>query len=340
MINVALVGFGYAGQTIHAPLIAAIPAFRLHTIVSSKPDKVSSLWPMVRTVPALADALADTAVDLVVIATPNDSHAPLARQALESGKHVVVDKPFTLDVAEARMLRTVSRTAGRLLSVFQSRRWDSDFLAVQEVIETGRLGEIGRFESRMDRYRPLVRDRWRERPGPGAGIWFDLGSHLIDQALVLFGRPLGITADIASQRDPSRAPDYFHAMLRYDRLRVILHSDVLSPAPGERFIVHGDRGSFIKAGIDVQEAQLLEGRRPGDSGWGLDPRPGLVVAGVDGTRETFGGAPGDYRHFYFAVAEAIRGQGSNPVEPDEAIEVMEIIEAGILSSDRRVEMGL
>lgn len=340
MINVALVGFGYGGRTIHAPLIAAIPELRLHTIVSSQPDMVRAAWPSVRVAATLTDALDDSEVELVVIVTPNDLHAPLARQALKAGRHVVVDKPFTVDAEEARQLRELALSTARLLSVFQSRRWDSDFLAVRQIMATGRLGVIGHFESRLNRFRPVVRDRWRERPGPGAGVWFDLGAHLIDQALVLFGRPIGITADIASQRDPNCAPDYFHAVLRYQRLRVVLHADVLTPANDERFAVHGNRGSFIKAGIDPQEASLLAGERPGDPGWGEDPRPGVYVDGGDGSREVIIGEPGDYRRYYKAVADAIHGQGPNPVLPDEAIAVMEMIEAGMLSTERRAEVRL
>lgn len=182
MLNVALVGFGYAGKTIHAPLIASIPELRLHTIVSTQPDTVRAAWPAVRVVATLADALEDPDVDLVVVATPNDLHAPMTRQALKAGRHVVVDKPFTVVADEARQLRELALRTGRLLSVFQNRRWDSDFLAVRQVIESGRLGTIGHFESRFNRFRPVVRDRWRERHGPGAGIWYDLGAHLIDQA--------------------------------------------------------------------------------------------------------------------------------------------------------------
>ncbi len=340
MTNVALVGFGYGGETIHAPLIASVPALNLHTIVTSQPDKARSAWPGARIVATVADALNDPEVDLVVVVTPNDLHAPLAEQALVAGKHVVVDKPFTVTAAEARRLCELAEDTGLLLSVFQSRRFDSDFLAVRKIIETGRLGEVGHFESRLNRYRPVVRDRWRERPGPGAGVWYDLGSHLIDQALTLFGSPIGITADIASQRNAQRAPDYFHAILRYQRLRVVLHADVLTAAHDERFAVHGDRGSFLKSGIDPQEAALLAGDRPGDPGWGVDPRPGVFVDGRDGSREVFVGEAGDYRRYYQGVADALRGFGPNPVRPTDAIIVMEIIEAGILSNEVRAEIQL
>lgn len=339
-LNVALAGFGYAGQTFHAPLIVAAPALNLHTIVSSRPDAVSALWPEVRTVADIQSALDDPAIDLVVIATPNDTHAPLAIRALSAGKAIVIDKPFALDIAEAKALVDQAEAAGLVLSVFQNRRWDADFLAVQALIAEGRLGEIGRFESRFDRFRPEVRDRWRERPGPGAGLWFDLGPHLIDQALVLFGRPLGITADITVQRgDRQGTVDYAHAVLRYDRLRVVLHADMLSAAQPFRFAVHGDRASFVTTGLDPQEDALKGGATPGVPGWGVAPSPGAVT-GANGVPADYEGPPGDYLRYYAGIAEAVAGRGPNPVPASEALAVMEILEAGERSSRLCAEVQL
>jgi predicted dehydrogenase len=339
-VGVALVGYGYAGKTFHAPLIAAAGGLRLHTVVSSQGASVSADWPEAKVAADLDAALADPEVDLVVIAAPNALHAPLARQALEAGRAVVVDKPFTLTAAEARELAALAQARDLLLSVFHNRRWDADFLTLQALIAEGRLGRIVRFESHFDRYRPQVRDRWREADTPGAGVWYDLGPHLIDQALVLFGRPLGITADLAVVRAGGRATDYAHAVLRYDGFRAILHADMLSAAPDLRFSVQGARAAWVKSGLDIQEDQLKATGRAGGDGWGLDPRPGLLVDGETDARTAVEGPNGDYRRYYDQIALAVRAQGANPVPPDEAVAVMEVLEAGMISARRRAEQPL
>ncbi|MFP5356578.1 MAG: oxidoreductase, partial [Gemmatimonadota bacterium] len=241
-LNVALVGYGFAGRVFHAPLIAAVSGLRLYGVVSGQGELVRSHWPEARVYPELSAALADPAVDLVVLATPNVLHAEQAHAALDAGKHVVVDKPFTVTVAEAESLVAHAERAEKVLSVFHNRRWDSDFLTVRKLIAEGALGEVTYFESRFDRYRPVVRDRWRERAGAGAGLWYDLGPHLVDQALQLFGAPLDMTADLAIQREGAQVDDYFHVVLRYSRLRVVLHASMLVAANDLRFAVHGTRG--------------------------------------------------------------------------------------------------
>lgn len=338
--GVALVGYGYAGKTFHAPLIAAAKGLRLHTVVSRQGDVVKTDWPEAKVAADLGAALADPGVELVVIAAPNALHAPLARQALEAGRAVVVDKPFTLTVAEAKDLAALAEARGRLLSVFHNRRWDADFLTLQALIAEGRLGRIVRFESHFDRFRPQVRDRWREADVPGAGVWYDLGPHLIDQALVLFGRPLGVSADLAVVRDGGKATDYAHAVLRYEGLRVILHADMLSAASDLRFAVQGERAGWIKSGLDIQEDQLKATGRAGGDGWGLDPRPGLLIDGETGARMPVDGPAGDYRRFYDQIALALRGQAPNPVPPDQAVAVTEVLEAGLISAERRAEQPL
>lgn len=339
-VRAALVGFGYAGRTFHAPLIAACPGLSLEAVVSRQAEAVADAWPDVRVLAAFDDVLADPAIDLIVLATPNDLHAAQAEAALQAGKAVVVDKPFTLTAAEARYLAAVAEARGLLLSVFHNRRWDADFLTLQALIAEDRLGPVVRFESSFNRWRPEVRDRWREGDGPGAGLWYDLGPHLIDQALVLFGRPLGVTCDLDILRPGGRATDYAHAVLRYADKRVILHADKTTPAPEARFAVHGARASWLKAGLDVQEDQLKSGLTPGSVGWGVDPRPGLVVDGATGAREAVAGPPGDYPAYYSAVACAIRDGAPNPVPPAEAVAVMEVLEAGLLSAERRAEVAL
>jgi predicted dehydrogenase len=251
----------------------------------------------------------------------------------------VVDKPFTVTLADARALVEEAEREDRFLSVFHNRRWDADFLALKSLLAENRLGAVSRFESRFDRFRPEVRDRWREAAVRGAGVWFDLGPHLIDQALQLFGLPLAVTCDLALQRPAARAPDYAHAVLRYERLRVILHADMLSPAPDLRFAVHGDRASFLKEGLDAQEIRLLAGEAPGGPGWGEDPRPGVLVDGASGKRTPLSGPPGDYRRYYEAVAAALRGEGPNPVPARQALAVMAVLDAGLRSHDERREIG-
>jgi len=339
-VRTALVGFGYAGWTFHAPLIAACPDLRLEVVVSRQACVVSGLWPNARVLASFEDVLADPSIDLVVLATPNDLHASQAEAALNAGKAVVVDKPFTLTAGEARRLAALADERGLLLSVFHNRRWDADFLTLRGLIAEGRLGPVVRFESRFNRWRPEVRDRWREGDGPGAGVWYDLGPHLIDQALCLFGRPLGVTCDLAVMRPGGRATDYAHAVLRYVDRRVILHADMVTPAADDRFIVHGTRASWLKAGLDVQEDQLKSGLTPGAESWGVDPRPGVVVDGATGARETVTGPRGDYPAYYSAVARAIRDGAPGPVPPSEAVAVMQVLEAGLLSAERRAEILL
>lgn len=343
ILNTALIGFGYAGQTFHAPLIAAAPGLRLAAIVSGNPDRVQALRPDVPVLATPEAAFADPSVDLVVIATPNDTHADLAHRALAAGKHVVVDKPFTVDLSDARDLQVLAQDANRLLSIFHNRRWDADFLALRSLIDDRVLGRITQFESHFDRFRPVMRDRWRERAGPGAGIWYDLGPHLIDQALCLFGMPQSIQADIASQRPGNGAPDYFHAVLRYaDAKRVMLHGSMLTPDNGLRFAVHGDGGSFIKHGLDSQEDALKAGMTPGCDGWGVDPSPGRLTRIVDDHVEVTDhkGPAGDYRHYFTAIHTAISQGAANPVPPEQALCVMELIEAGVQSADLKREIAV
>ncbi|MCW0457547.1 oxidoreductase [Xanthomonas sacchari] len=333
--NLALLGFGYVGRTFHAPLIAQTPGLHLHTVVSRQAEAVNAVWPQARVVAEAAQAFADPRIDAVVIATPNQTHAPLALAALAQGKHVLVDKPFTLDVAEAQQVLDQAQRADRIVSVFQNRRWDGDFLGVRALLEAGTLGEIAEFHSHFDRHRPQVGDRWREHALPGSGLWFDLGPHLLDQALQLFGPPQALQADLALQRPGAQTVDYVHAVLRYPRLRVVLHAGSLVAANGLRFALHGSGGSYVKHGLDTQEAQLRAGVAPGAPGWGEDPLPGqLRLVGADGTHavQTLPAPRGDYRDCYAAFREAIAGRAPAPVDAAQALAVMRLLEAGVRSA--------
>ena len=336
-INVAILGYGFASKVFHAPLIAGVPGLHLATITSSDPAKVAADWPEVPVAPSIDAVFTDPAIDLVIIPTPNASHFPLARAALAAGKHVVVDKPFTVTLAEARQLHAEAERAGRLLSVFQNRRWDADFLTLNEVIASGELGRLAHFESHFDRYRPALRHRWREQNIPGSGLWFDLGSHLADQALQLFGTPDSIALDIAAQRDGSEVCDWFHAVLCYGKMRCVLHASTLTAQPAPRFTVHGTLGSFIKPGLDAQEDDLKAGRRPPAANWGVDPLPATLTTWPTEQLQPqplsrpIPCRPGNYPAYYAAVRDAILGLGPNPVDARDGIRVIGLLELGLRS---------
>lgn len=341
-IRVGLIGYGYASKTFHATLIGGTSGMTLAAISSSDEAKVRADWPTVSVVADPQQLFSDPSLDLIVIPTPNDTHYPLAKAALEAGKHVVVDKPFTVTLSQARELEALARRCGRLLSVFHNRRWDSDFLTVKSLINDGTLGEVSYFESHFDRYRPEVRNRWREQGGPGSGIWYDLGPHLLDQAITLFGLPVSMAVDLAQLRPGAQSTDYFHAVLAYPQRRVILHSTVLAAAETARYIVHGSRASYIKYGVDPQEERLKNGERLPQEDWGYDMRDGVLtrVAGDERTEESWLTVPGNYPAYYAGIRDALNGNGENPVPVSQAIVVMELIEMGIESAKHRATLSL
>ncbi len=341
-LKVALVGYGFVGKVFHAPLIQATPGLALHTVISRDAAKVQVDWPDVAVAADADTVFSDPRIDLVVIASPNGTHAPLAIAALARGKHVVVDKPFTVTLQEAHEVVAAADAANRLVSVFQNRRWDADFLTVQRLLDDGELGRVAEFHSHFDRFRPVVQDRWRERDEPGGGLWYDLGPHLLDQAVQLFGPPLAITADIARLRDGARAADYFDVTLRYPNHRAVLHASTLVAGNGLRFAVHGTRGSYLKHGLDVQEDQLRAGVTPGAAGWGVDTRAGELVQERDGrlVAEVARAEAGDYRRYYAGMRDAILLGHPVPVTPKQALGVMRLIELGVQSSEERREIPL
>ncbi len=339
-LRAGLVGYGFAGQTFHAPVISAVPGLQLGAIMSSQAAKAGADWPDATVVPDLAALLALPDIDLVVVAAPNDAHFPVAKAALAAGKHVVVDKPFTLDAAQARELAALAVQQGRVLSVYQNRRYDADFRTLQDVLASGRIGRPVYFESHFDRFRPQVRDRWREQAVPGAGLWVDLGAHLVDQAVQLFGLPDTLQLDTAALRDGAQVEDHFHALLRYESgpnapLRIVLHASTLAAHAAPRYILHGTKGSYVKHGVDPQEDALRAGGRPGDAGWGIDPVEGAlkVVAVADWMQDsTWPNRAGNYVDYYAAVRDAILGTGPNPVPPEQAVALMELLDLGARSA--------
>lgn len=332
MIRVALIGYGYAARTFHAPLIRATPGLDLVLIGSSRPDRVHADLPGIPVVSSPEDACARPSVELVVIATPNDTHVSIAAMAIRAGKHVVVEKPLAPTLAEARELVSLAESRERVLAVFQNRRWDGDFLAVTDLIASSTLGDVAHFESHFDRYRPLVRDRWRERSGVGSGLWYDLGPHLVDQALQLFGLPERVMASMAAQRTGAQSDDWAHVILEYTRLRVILHTSVLAAAPAPRFLVHGHAGTWIKYGLDGQEGQLAAALTPDAAQPVQETEHAMLVDGASRTETETPIPRGDYRQFYLQLRDALHGAGRNPVPPEQAIPVMAVVETAIRSS--------
>jgi predicted dehydrogenase len=341
-IRVGIVGFGFVSKTFHIPLLQATDGYEIVAVSSSKPANVRAMLPGVDVVSDPNALATRPGIDLVVIASPNETHAPLAESMMRGGRNVVVDKPFTITVAEARHLAAVAREHKVLLSVFQNRRWDSDFLTIQEVIRRELVGRVVLFESRIDRFRPDVRDRWREVPGPGSGLLYDLGPHLIDQALVLFGIPDTVQATLASQRKGARTDDFFHLVLRYGEMVATLSAGSLVPGGTARFAVHGDRASVIKQKPDIQEDQLRSGVLPKYPEWGLDPDDAILYDGAGAGTRTLKAARGDQRGYYVALRKAILGGAPNPVPPEQGATVMAVIEAAFRSDadGRRVVLEL
>ncbi|WP_420145876.1 oxidoreductase [Sphingobium sp.] len=334
-IKVGLIGYGMAGRVFHAPLIGAAPSLELVAIATGRTVEVAAMDPTITCYPDAQSLIADCDVELAVVATPSATHANIAADALRAGKHVVVDKPFALTLEQARDLARLAQATGKQLTVFHNRRFDSDFLTIRAILEEGLIGRVTHFESHFDRFRPDVRDRWREDGSPGSGVWFDLGPHLIDQALALFGRPLAVSADIAALRSGSAADDWAHVVLRYADRRVILHASLHAPSGdgggSPRFAVHGSKGSVIKRGMDQQEAQLIAGLRPGDAGWGDDSDP-VAIYDAHGMVTLRPATVGRQQLFYAKLGEALLFGNPLPIPLEEAVAVQEVLEAALMSA--------
>jgi len=330
-IRVGVIGFGFVAKTFHVPLLKATDGYKITAVSSSHPADVLAVLPGVDVVSDPKALATHPNVDLVVIASPNETHAPLAEAAMRAGHNVVVDKPFTITVEQARHLGAVAKEKNVLLSVFQNRRWDSDFLTVKDAIGQDLVGRIVLFESRFDRFRPEVRDRWREVPGPGAGLLYDLGPHLIDQTLLLFGIPDSVQATTAKQRDRARTDDFFQLVLRYAEMVAILGAGSLVSGGSARFSLHGNRASVVKQKPDVQEDQLRAGVMPDSPDWGFDPDDAVLYDGATGNKRALKTTRGDQRGYYVAVREALLGRAPNPVPPQQGATVMAIIEAALRS---------
>jgi scyllo-inositol 2-dehydrogenase (NADP+) len=341
MIEVGLIGFGLAGRAFHAPVIRAVPGLHLAAILERKGNEAAEKYPDVRIVRSLDELLAMKEIRLIVIATPNDTHYSLARQCLEASRDVVVDKPFATTLEEAKSLVQLAGETGRLLTVYQNRRYDGDFRAIHQVVVDGTLGRVVRFETNYDRYRPQLKaGAWRETSRPGSGILLDIAPHLIDHAVVLFGLPEAVTADVRIERENAVADDAFDVMLHYSNgMRAVLRSSILAAAPRPRFVLFGTKGSFVKQTFDPQENNLRRGNIPGESAWGAEPEENwgvlTVPAGDSFEQRRVPSANCDYRDYYSNVRDAILGQARLAVTPQWALDVMRLLELARESSEKR-----
>ncbi len=338
MLNVGLIGFGFSGKVFHAPVIRAVDGVRLTTIVqrSGTPDPRYSDVEFVRSV----EELLTRAIDLVVITTPNTSHHPIAQQCLLAGRHVVIDKPFTTTLREAEELVRLGAVKRRVLSAYQNRRYVGDFVTLRQLLSEGVLGRVTMFESHFDRFRPELRPgAWREQPQPGSGVWFDLGPHLLDQALVLFGTPQTVSADIRVEREGAAADDAFDVTLHYPRMRALLRASMLALSPGPTFAVHGTKGSFVKYGLDPQEAALKSGRTPDESHWDSEP-PEMYgrLTTPEGTR-TVPTIPSSFTQYYENIRDAILGKTQSAVTPEHVLNIMRGLELAVASSRKRCALS-
>ncbi|MGW1024059.1 Gfo/Idh/MocA family oxidoreductase [Streptomyces sp. NPDC002577] len=352
-LRVGLIGYGLAGSVFHAPLIAATDGLVLDTVVTSNPDRqkqAAAAFPEVR-LAATADELWSRAgeLDLIVIASPNKTHVPLATAALEAGLPVVVDKPVAGTAAEARELAKLAEDRGLLLSVFQNRRWDNDFRTVQKLMAEGELGDVWRFESRFERWRPQPKGGWRESGDPEeiGGLLYDLGSHVVDQALVLFGPAVQVYAEADVRRPGAETDDdTFIAVTHVNGVRSHLYVSATTAQLGPRFRVLGSSAGYVKYGLDPQEAALREGKRPAtEAEWGVEPQSLWGTVGAGESPLTGGGRPeptlpGDYPAYYAAVAAALRGEGPNPVTAHEAAAALDVLEAARRSARDGVAVAL
>jgi scyllo-inositol 2-dehydrogenase (NADP+) len=337
-IRVGLIGFGFAGRVFQSNVIAAVEGLELAAIVQRSGSSAATAFPHARIVPSVEALLEDASIQLIVVATPNATHLPIARQCLLANRDVVIDKPFVLSSGEAAELIQLARERHRLLSVYQNRRWDGDFLTVRKLLEGDQLGRLVKFESHYDRYRLAPRlHAWREDGSPGGGVLFDLGAHLVDQALVLFGVPHSVWASVRVEREGARSDDAFDLYPHYPTgLGVWLRATCLARAPGARFTLNGTLGTFRKFGIDPQEAHLLAGDIFSSKPWGLENPEQWGTLTIDEGGEPVSTRiptePGDYRGYYINLRDAMHGNAALEVTPLQAWRTMRILEMAVESS--------
>ncbi len=339
-INTALLSFGMSGWVFHAPFIHVHPRFNLYAVWERTKNEAEAKYPGIRTYRTLEELLADEAIELVVVNTPNATHFDFAKAALNAGKHVIVEKPFTVRFEEATELIDLAQEKGLLLSVYHNRRFDSDYKVVKRVVQEGWLGDIVEAEFHFDRFKnELSPKAHKEAPVAGTGALYDLGSHLIDQALQLFGVPQEIFADIRMVRTGSQVDDYFELLFYYPGYRVRLKCSYLVREPLPAYIIHGTMGSFIKEKSDIQEGALQAGKEPGSADWGAEPQDeqGLLHTEKDGKviKERLASENGNYAHYYDGIFESLRNGATVPVPPSDAALVVKVIETAFRSHEEK-----
>jgi scyllo-inositol 2-dehydrogenase (NADP+) len=343
MLRVGLIGFGLAGQVFHAPVVSAVEGLELACILEPRASLAQQKYPNVRVARTLEELLDDREIRLCVIATPNSTHFDLAKRCMLAGRDVVVDKPLAITVQEAAELIRIAKANGRILSPFQNRRWDGDYLTVKKLLASGRLGRVVDYESNWDRFRPQPRAHiWREREGPGSGVLLDLGPHLIDQTLALFGLPDAITGSVWIERDEATTDDAFDIRMHYPQFTATLRTCLLAAATRPRFQIFGTQGSFLKHDFDPQEAMLRKGGIPGEPHWGEEPESAwgsLYIADQDSVAaEKLKTEAGDYRGFYSNVRDAILKGAELEVRGQDGLRSVHAIELVRASSERRCTM--
>jgi scyllo-inositol 2-dehydrogenase (NADP+) len=345
MIRAGLIGFGMAGRVFHAPLLSSVEGLELAAVVERSSNKAAERYPGITVYRSLEAMLADDSLGLFVVATPNGTHFAIAKEILQAGKNVVVDKPMTLTSAEAAELIALAKAKKVLLVPFFNRRWDSDFLTIQNLLHEGSLGRLVALESRMDRWRPapLTKRFWKESPEAGGGTLLDLGPHLADQALVLFGKPEAVGAEVVREKDGSGANDSITIRLRYPGFIVTLGANSLSLPAAPRFHLRGTKGGYVKNGVDPQEAALNKITRITDSAWGQDPAAkwGVLHVGIDGgsVSRPVPALPGDYRLYYAGIRDALLGKAPAPVAGVDAWRVARVLEWAAESSEKHCEIA-
>jgi predicted dehydrogenase len=331
-INVALASFGMSGKVFHAPLLYDHPGYTLSTIVERSKNTAATIYPNVKIVRSFDALLEDGSIELIIVNTPDITHFEYASKALEAGKHVVVEKPFTPTSEEGERLLEIAARRNKVLSVYQNARWNGDFLTVRKIIESGCLGKLVEYESNYTRFRNYIQSgSWKENVGFGKGIVYNLGSHMIDQALQLFGNPCDVWADVDALRPGGVIDDYCHIKLIYPNIKVTLKASYLVREEGARYTLHGVDGSFVKYGVDPQEEMLKKGFNPFNTGeWGKEPESvwGIINTSIDGLhyRGKIETVPGNYLAFYDNIYRVIRHQAKPDVLPEQAIEVIRVIE--------------
>ncbi|MGZ8538885.1 MAG: Gfo/Idh/MocA family oxidoreductase [Flavisolibacter sp.] len=339
-INTAILSFGMSGQIFHAPFIQVHKGFNLYAVWERSKNLAQEKYSQVKTYRTLEDLLADENIELVIVNPPNYTHYAYAKKALEAGKDVVVEKPFTVTVKEGDELIRLAKEKGKMISVYQNRRYDSDYKVIRKIVSEGWLGEIVEAEFHYDRYKEELSPKvHKETSGPGTGALYDLGSHLIDQALTLFGKPDAVFGDIRIVRTISKVDDYFEVLLYYTGLRVRLHSSYLVREALQAYAIHGTKGSFIKTKTDMQEAALQAGEIPGGPDWGKEPESekGFLHTEKDGKviKEHIPSERGNYMDYYEGIFQTLRNNQPPPVSAEEGLDVIRVIEAAQESSASR-----